>query len=278
MKAHALFFFIAFGSLHPGKAAGETPILTYLLPVQEIKLASAESGIVTSILVKPGDRVAKGQEILRLNMTVIEAQLAQAEAKARHEGRMKSAEAECRIARQRLDIIEDLRNRGSTNEAEQDKAAASLAVAEGQLKAVEEERESQLLEAAMIKAQLDQRILRSPIDGVVTEVTRSVGESVEARRTEVPDYLIKVVDLTELIARVHIPAAIAAGLQLKQELRIVLDDKEKTEGKGSITFISPTVDAATGLTEVHLSFENTDGKLRSGIAGNLIVPQAGPAG
>jgi len=267
-------------TLFPATAPGEdekitdSRFLTYLRPIQEIELATAESGIVTTLLVKPGDRVVRGQEIVQLNLAVIEAQLAQAEAQAKGEGRIKAAAAERDIARHRLDIIEDLRSRGSTNDAERDKAISALAVTEGQLEAAEDERALYRLESATIRAQLDQRILRSPIDGVVTEVTRSVGESAEARDTDAPHYLAKVVDLTRLVARVHIPAAAAAGIALDQTLLFVLDNHEKTSAKGQVRFISPTVEASTGLTEVHLEFENADGKLPSGIPGQLMVPKS----
>lgn len=250
----------------------ENLFLTYLRPIQEIELATAESGIVSSLLVNPGDHVVKGQEILRLNLSVIEAQLAQAEAQANGEGRIKAATAERDIARQRLDIIEGLRSRGSSNEAERDKAGASLAVAAGQLEAAEDERALYRLESATIRAQLDQRILRSPIEGVVTEITRSLGEAAEARNADTPYYLAKVVNLTRLVARVHIPAAAAAGIKPGQILTFILNDPEKTKTEGKVNFISPTVEASTGLTEIHLEFENADGKLPNGIPGNLVVP------
>ena len=272
MKVLAALSLILTASMPFAQAADETPVLTYLRPLQEIDLASAESGIVGSVLVSPGDHVTKGQEILRLNSTVIEAQLAQAEAQAKQEGRIKSAEAEHLMAKQRLDIINSLKGSGSTNQAEGDKAVASLAVADGQLKAAQEERDSLRHSTATIKAQLDQRIIRSPIDGVVTEITRDVGEPVDARRSDIPDYLARIVDLSQLIARVHIPSGLTEKLKLGQKLRLVLDGPNKTEGEGTIRFISPTVDAATGLAEVHLVFPNADGKLRSGIAGTLMVP------
>ena len=94
--------------------AADSQVLTFLRPIHEINLASAESGVVSTILVKPGDKVKQGQEILRLNSTVIEAQLAQAEAQALNEGRLKSAEAEYQISKQRLAILETLRSSGST--------------------------------------------------------------------------------------------------------------------------------------------------------------------
>lgn len=255
-----------------GTQAADSQVLTFLRPIHEINLASAESGVVSTILVKPGDKVKKGQEILRLNATVIEAQLAQAEAQALNEGRLKSAEAEYQISKQRLTILETLRNSGSTNQAEWDKAKATVAVAEGQYKAAQEESENLKHQAATIRAQFEQRILRSPIDGIVTEITRDAGEAVEARRADTPDYVAKIVDLSQLIARVHMPARLTEPLRLGQKLKLALDSSDGTLLEGAIRFISPTVDAATGLSEVHLLFNNPDQKIRSGIPGTLLVP------
>ncbi|WP_075090527.1 efflux RND transporter periplasmic adaptor subunit, partial [Verrucomicrobium spinosum] len=209
-----------------GTQAADSQVLTFLRPIHEINLASAESGVVSTILVKPGDKVKKGQEILRLNATVIEAQLAQAEAQALNEGRLKSAEAEYQISKQRLTILETLRNSGSTNQAEWDKAKATVAVAEGQYKAAQEESENLKHQAATIRAQFEQRILRSPIDGIVTEITRDAGEAVEARRADTPDYVAKIVDLSQLIARVHMPARLTEPLRLGQKLKLALDSSD----------------------------------------------------
>lgn len=271
MKSH-LYLSLSLALLCQPAIAGETPILTYLRPFQEIDLASSESGVVSTILVKPGDHVKAGQEILRLNSSVIEAQLEQAEAQIKHEGRLKAAEAERKIAEQRLALVKDLMERGTTNQPEYDKASTALAVADGQWKAAQEDRDALRFQAAVIKAQLEQRILRSPIDGVVTEVTRDLGESVDSRRADIPSYLARIVDLSQLISRVHIPANLTENLKVGQQLSIVLDNPSKTQVAGSIIYISPTVDAATGLAEVHLTFKNDKGKLRSGIAGSLLVP------
>ncbi|MGB3118403.1 MAG: efflux RND transporter periplasmic adaptor subunit [Verrucomicrobiales bacterium] len=272
MNPHSLIPLVLTCCLQGLVLADDASIETYLRPIQEIDLASAELGILQTIHVKPGDHVIKGQEILRLNSSVIEAQLAQAEVQATQDGRLKSVEAEQGIAKQRLAIIESLRERGNTNEAEWTKAVASLAVAEGQLKAAQEDRDTLRLQAATIRAQLDLRILRSPIEGIVVEVTRDVGESVTARGGDIPDYLVKIVDLTRLISRAHIPARLAENLRKGQAIGVTLEDSQKTQSQGSIDFVAPTVDAVTGLTEVHIIFDNANGNLRSGIPATLRIP------
>ncbi len=60
MKVLAALSLMLAASLPFAKAADEAPTLTYLRPLQEIDLASAESGMVGSVLVSPGDHVTKG--------------------------------------------------------------------------------------------------------------------------------------------------------------------------------------------------------------------------
>lgn len=273
MKPHALIQLACAICLSTTLLAEDARVLTYLRPIQEIELSSSESGIISAVFVRPGAQVGRGQELLKLNSSVIEAQLAQAQAQAAHQGQIKAAEAEYQMAKQRLEIIQTLKDSGSTNDAERDKAAATLAVAEGQLQAAREQRDALRLEAATIKAQLEERTVRSPIEGLVTEVTRDVGESIASRNPDTPDYLAKVVDLSQLISRVHIPANLTSGLKLGQTLQLKLDDSAGTKATGKIQFISPTVDAATGLAEVHLIFDNDDGHLRSGLPGTLLIPK-----
>ena len=104
MNPHSLIPLVLTCCLQGLVLADDASIETYLRPIQEIDLASAELGILQTIHVKPGDHVIKGQEILRLNSSVIEAQLAQAEVQATQDGRLKSVEAEQGIAKQRLAV------------------------------------------------------------------------------------------------------------------------------------------------------------------------------
>jgi multidrug efflux system membrane fusion protein len=67
----------------------------------------------------------------------------------------------------------------------------------------------------------------------------------------------------------HIDGVAAANLQLDAPVKIEVDGGQVVSGK--IYFISPTVDAASGLVKVKAIFDNADGKIRPGLAAKMSV-------
>jgi multidrug efflux pump subunit AcrA (membrane-fusion protein) len=67
----------------------------------------------------------------------------------------------------------------------------------------------------------------------------------------------------------HIDGVAAGKLQLEEPVQIQVDGGQTVSGK--ICFISPVVDAASGLCRVKAIFDNADGKIRPGLAARLIA-------
>ena len=67
----------------------------------------------------------------------------------------------------------------------------------------------------------------------------------------------------------HIDGTAAGNLQLNQPVTIQLDGGQAVSGK--ICFISPVVDAASGLVRIKAIFDNRDGKIRPGLAAKMIA-------
>jgi multidrug efflux pump subunit AcrA (membrane-fusion protein) len=70
----------------------------------------------------------------------------------------------------------------------------------------------------------------------------------------------------------HIDGKAAGNLQLDEPVKIELDGGQTVSGK--ICFISPVVDAASGLAKVKVIFENADGKIRPGLAAKMVAESA----
>jgi RND family efflux transporter MFP subunit len=247
-------------------------VLSYLRPNRSIEIAAFEAGIIEEILVQPGDTVTKGRILIRLNAAVIESELAQARASAAQVGRVNAARAEERLARQRYETIKSLAERGSSNESELQKGLATLEIAQGQLETALEAQALAKLQVAQQEAQLERRILRSPIDGTVTEVVKDVAESVTQTQEGEPQYLVRIVDLNSLRAKAHIPTPHAFGIKVGGKIAIRLEDAARTMAEGKIIFVSPTVDPGTGTVEVHILLPNPGHKLVSGLPCQVIVP------
>ena len=147
-------------------------------PYREIELAAAEMGTIAKIKVQEGDLVKSGQLLASLNDEVLLASLKMAEEATAAKGKLKSATAELKLQKSRYEKMLGLHERRHASQTEVDRAATQLEIAEAQFQAVQEELKIKTMECRRIEAQLEQRRIKSPIDGVVTRVAKDQGEFV----------------------------------------------------------------------------------------------------
>jgi HlyD family secretion protein len=198
---------------------------------------SEAQGTVAEVLVNPGDRVTKGQELIRLDTKPLEL------AKARAEADLRNSEVRYRT------------------EIEPDSVASGQAPTEAR-KAFA--RASSGLEQAQVNLQeanlnLERAVIHAPFDGVVERVEVAVGERVNSG-TEVAE----VVDITHLraVARVmehDIPLLSRGG---DAEVTVAAQPDKPIHGK--IAAVLPLVDSA-GRAGTAIVDIRGDGKLRPGM-------------
>ncbi|MFI5175086.1 MAG: efflux RND transporter periplasmic adaptor subunit [Terriglobia bacterium] len=108
------------------------------------------------------------------------------------------------------------------------------------------------------QAQLGYSEIRSPIDGVVTDRPFYPGEMANAGTP-----LITVMDISQIIARAHIPQQEAAVLKVENPATISGPGiPENLSGK--VTLVSPAVDPNSTTVEVWIQAPNAGQKLRPG--------------
>jgi RND family efflux transporter MFP subunit len=127
-------------------------------------------------------------------------------------------------------------------------------------------------EFARIQAQLEQKRIKSPIDGVVTRVFRDVGEFVSAADPVV----VKVVQLDPLLVVFSVPTAETRDLRVGQTVPLRVGSK-RAKLNGVIEFVSPTSDAQSGTARVKVRIPNPEGRFQSGDGCWLPIDDAGEA-
>lgn len=253
---------------------GNVSVPVFLVPYHSPEISSVESGVIAEILVKKGQRVVKGQELIKLDLEVLQAQLAVVEAQAQGKGRIMAAEADFGLQNERLEKLLELpANR--TNQAEIARQRATARSTQGLLLAAQEEVAIFELSAARIRAEIERRILRSPIDGVVVEIIKEVAEPVSTMRGQAgePDYLIRVVQLDVLKTLAHLPESAARHLKVGDELQVATETKsgEETVVTGVVEFASPIIKGSTRTMEVLLRIDNEKLLLRGGTSGRVLM-------
>jgi membrane fusion protein (multidrug efflux system) len=181
-------------------------------------IVARSSGIVESILVDMGTRVAAGQALARLESADQEIALAQA--------REQSANASQRVERQRALATAGVVTRADSEQVEFEHRDAEL---------------------ALRKAQRDYDLTRivAPFAGVVTARMARVQRLVNAG-----DSLFRITALAPVLATVHVPEGAAAGLRVGAEARVLTAGGASAGAR--VVRASPVLDAASGTRELVL--------------------------
>jgi len=210
----------------------------YLEPYNSYKLSLSETGILREMPVKEGDRVQVGQLLARLDCRRFEAELG-------------IAKAQAEFFATRFEKFEELKKSGRLSPEEYDKARMELEVQRNKVAAVE--------------AEIELRTIRSPCDGVVTEVKRKLSESM----TPAVPYIFTVVELNNLLVQLFLPPTEARQYSKDQPVRVSVGDVG-AEVRGVVEFVSPVTDAASNTVRLRIKIPNTQGELPTGVKASLL--------
>jgi RND family efflux transporter MFP subunit len=265
-------FLLCAGVAAPSRA-GEEGVRGITEPVGHATLSARVPGVIRVIRVREGGRVAAGDVILELDREQEELEVARR--KLVWESRAELDSAAERVATFKMDLDATRRlfeqsQSVSRDEMEKKELEYKLAVAEHERLKVAEERER--IEYEMAVEQLARRSLVSPLGGVVTKVHLEVGESCEPNTP-----LADVADASRFHFLAGVDAATGRGLAPGDAVRFVAEGEEGPGVAGEILFVSPVLDPASGLQAIKAVFDNTDGGIRPGTSGRMVLPGGGDA-
>ena len=236
------------------------PVVGVTEPGEQIDLSFPEAGVISLIDIEEGSAVKVGERLAQLDCRVLEAQLEIAQMRAESTAAVQSASATLDMRKERLAQLERLAANERANSDELSRARSENAIAHSDLQLAREATLEFALEAKQIQAQIEQRTLRAPFDGVVARIHRDPGASVSTQDGPV----VSLVQLISLDLVVHIDQRRLEGLTVGQEIPVeALDRPVKAIGK--VAFISPVVDPSSGTARLRLVLANEDGRHRSGV-------------
>jgi RND family efflux transporter MFP subunit len=263
---------LLFGALaRNGSAEGKFIAQGVTEPLVDEQLSCLVRGLVGKILVKEGDAVKKDDVIieLRKNLEAFEVERRQLIWESKAE--LKSAESRVETVAQDLEATRRLYH--STKSVSKEKLLEKELehkLAQAELERQKTEEELQRIEAEMAKEQLSLREIRSPIDGVITKLFLHPGENAEPGQP-----LVRVVDTKTCNFVTNIEAKIVRSLKEGQKVRLEIEAGDQPVIKeGAIAFVSPVVDPASGLQEVKVRFDNSQGDIRPGVAGKMYIQES----
>ena len=110
---------------------------------------------------------------------------------------------------------------------------------------------------------LERRTMHAPSPGIISRVIRKPGESVQAYEP-----VLALCDVSEILFTASLPAY---GVDLPEGSSVTLAFVGQEPIAGQVRFVSPVVDAASGLRDVRIEMPERPEWMRPGLAADLIL-------
>ncbi|MFT5365722.1 MAG: membrane fusion protein (multidrug efflux system) [Candidatus Latescibacterota bacterium] len=207
-----------------------------------IDIYTQASGLVRRILVEEGAKVVEGQILVEL--VDDELKLDEAEARLAYEKMEAQLRRKAELYNRKLlakEEYEDLRMSVAQFKIRWERAQLSLAHAH----------------------------VRAPVNGVISQRIVKIGD-----RVGQSSKLYEMVNLSRLIAYVHVPGQGMQNLSIGQRALVTTDFLPDSKFEGRILRISPVVDPSSGTFKVTLELNADDRRLRPGMFVNAHIVTA----
>ena len=211
----------------------EVATISTLDAVEAVQLAAQAGGRIQELRIRQGERVQPGQLLVVLDQTQLQAEVLS----------LRSRQAKDRLNYQRFAFLA--------------RAGAASAIQRDEL------RQAWIESTASLRARqadLAFRDLRSPIGGVIGDVTVKVGDVIRAG-----DPFTSVIRNGELNARIEVPAAFRNRVRPGQT--VILEDPGSSTPlvRGVVDSIDPSVNVGNQVLLVKAAYDNSGGSLRNGL-------------
>ncbi len=246
-------------------------------PERTADIGSPVTGVVAAIRVERGDSVRKGQVVALLEQEIERANWQAAQVRSALDAELRSAEASFALARERHERMASLSDSGAVAAISIEQARAEQDVAMQRVEQARGQQRVALQELGVAKAQLAQRTLKAPFDGVIVERLAHEGERVEDRP------LLRLAQMDPLRVELVMPAARWGSVQRGEPLAIVPELPGATPLTATVTHIDRMLDAASNTFRVRLTLPNPEHRVPAGArcrldtAGEAGAPASAPA-
>lgn len=221
-------------------------------PVMDVDVATTETGIIAKVFVKPGDRVVAGQPIAELDSKSLRDQIMVKEAEANSKGRIQQAESEMKLAELKFERLTKLRDKGNASAAEFERAEIEYTTAKGKFAVETDQLAVMHADLVRIKNMLEERTIKAPIDGIVTELSKQPGELVAPNAPN----LVRIVNTTQVLATLYVQESELSTLSLGSKMKVRLSNGSELDG--IVNYIPPIADPLGGLFLVTILIDNPE--------------------
>ncbi|GBC88573.1 Multidrug resistance protein MdtA [bacterium HR13] len=229
------------------------------------EISTRVAGKITSVGVKEGQAVKKGQILLTLDASDILAQASAASEQVKQaEEAYKSAISNYEAVKKTYERYLSLLKENAITQQEFDQIKAQYDAAKAQVEQAKAGIRAAQFQRKVVASNLDYTTIRAPFDGYVAHKKVDVGDLAG------PGSVLLVIERPPYKLEVNLPEKYVGRIKVGDVYPVYIDALSKTV-QGRVSEVSPSVDPITRTFRVKLSLESSD--LKSGMYAKMLIPE-----
>jgi HlyD family secretion protein len=230
-----------------------------LSPVTLVSVGTQVSGIVTSYTADFNDKVSAGQVLMRLDDSLLQAQITQSRAN------QASAQSGLTLAEANWRRIGPLANEGFASTQEVDQARQALAEAKARVAQTG-------AQVQRDRVNLSYAVIRSPVSGVVVSRAVDVGQTVTAS-FQTPELYKIAQDLRQMNIDAYFTESDIGGIRVNQTAKFRVDayPNKRFSGEVAQVRLNPLTEQNVVTYAVIIRVDNADGLLLPGMTAYVTI-------
>lgn len=245
-------------------SAGAEDFVGIIHPMRDLTLSLGIGGVAASVDVQVGQKVRAGQLLLALDDRMQAVETERRRVISEDQSELKAVEARSGIIKGLYENARVLYEKtGGISHDELQKLELELIATEGRIEQLRAQESREKLEYQGAEQERQAMRLLAPIDGVVTQIDIDVGEW-----NKPGEPLLRLVNSEVCYLNVSVRRQAAHGLRLGMRLPVHVQSQGNAI-PGRLTYVSPVADAASGLVELRVEFDNPHGVVRPGATGRI---------
>ena len=221
--------------------------------IEEAVIYAAMPGSIEEVLVREGDTVLQGQQLVQLDS---DQQISAGTTAA--SAAVSAARANADNAAANLERLSMLFEAGGVSEQQYDAASAAATTAAAAV-------DRAYAGYTQARALSDRSYIEAPFDGVVGRIWARTGNSA------IGQPLISIVNPSGVEAHVYVSEEHIHSVSVGLPAVITLSSLGGTSYPGVVSAASSVVDPVSGLVPVEIQFEDSDGVIRPGMTGRIAI-------
>ncbi len=239
-------------------------------PETEVAISPDVAGKIIALPVKEGDKVTKGQLLVKINPDIYVATVERLEATlntskanlANSQARFEQVKAQFENAKQSFERNKKLFEQETISQAEYDAAVSSFKTAEAEVKAAEESINAAEFNVKSAAAGLQEAMdnmgrttIYSPVDGTISKLNFEVGETVVGTQQMMGSEIMTIANLNEMEVQVEVNENDIIRVGMNDSVDIEVDAYYERKFKGVVTSIANSANVSGMSLDEVTNFE-----------------------